>query len=100
MDKDIEQIYIEFHNRAKGLFFSLFQDFQASTEEMNRHRQESDFRWKRELYVNKLQQQLQMIAREMLQQNRTNRQSELMSQNLNHFITDYIHQFIEKVKAL
>jgi hypothetical protein len=98
--EDIESIYVIFHNRARELFFSLFRDFNASIEGLNRHRDEYLFRQQREQYVTHLQQQLQLIAQEILRQHQYGKNGEPLSRNLNHFITDYVHQFVQKVKAL
>lgn len=97
---DIETIYVLFHNRARELFFSLFRDFNASIEGVRRHRNESQFRWQREQYVQRLQQQLQQLAEGIIREHRSQNYVEQLSQNLLHFIQDYIHQFVEKVKAL
>lgn len=100
MKEDIENICVEFHNRAREVFFSLFQEFNASIDGVSRRQEEYQFRWQREQYVNKLQQQLEVLARELLQRNEALKNRDLLSQNLQHFIQDYIHQFIQKVKAL
>lgn len=63
---DIETVYVEFHNRARELFFSLFRDFNASIKGVNRDRDESQFRLKREQYVHRLEQQLQQLAEHII----------------------------------
>ncbi|MBD0331044.1 MAG: hypothetical protein ICV66_00150 [Chitinophagaceae bacterium] len=100
MDKDLEHISVDFHNRAKNLFFSLFRDFNASIERVDRNRDEYMFKQQREKYVNRLQQQLLMIAKETITKNQAHQNIGQLSQNLNHFIADYIHLFVQKVKAL
>jgi hypothetical protein len=100
MEKDIENIYVEFHRRAQAVFFSVFRDFNSCIEGVSRRSEEHEFRWQREQYVNRLQQQLEILAREMLSRNEAIKHRDLLSQNLRHFIQDYIHQFVQKVKAL
>jgi hypothetical protein len=100
MDEDIEYIYVEFHNRAQTIFFSLFQEFNAAIEVISRSRQEYQFRWQREQYVTRLKQQLEILALELISRHESISHKDLLSQNLHHFVQDYIHQFIQKVKAL
>lgn len=97
---DIETIYVEFHNGARELFFSLFQDFNGSVEGVNRQRDETQFRLKREQYVRRLEQQLQQLAEKIIGEHQTQNYVGQLSQNLRHFSQDYVHQFVQKVKAL
>ena len=100
MDQNIETIYVEFHNRARELFFSLFRDFNACIEGVNRHRDEYLFRSQREQYVHRLEQQLHQLAEEIIREHQSQSNVGQLSQNLRHFTQNYIHQFIQKVKAL
>jgi hypothetical protein len=100
MEEDIENIYVEFHQRARELFFSLLRDFNASIEGISRRRDEYQFRWQREQYVHRLQQQLEDLAKELITRHESIKKMDQLSQNLHHFIKDYLHQFIQKVKAL
>lgn len=100
MDEDIENIQVEFHNRARELFFSLFREFNASIDGISRRREEYQFRWQREQYINQLQNQLGVLAKELLLRNESIKKSDLLSQNLRHFSQDYIHQFIQKINSL
>ena len=97
---DIETVYVEFHNQAKEMYFALFRDFNASIEGVNRDRDESQFRLKREQYVHRLEQQLQELAEKIVEEHQVQNFAGQLSQNLRYFIQDYVHQFVQKVKAL
>jgi hypothetical protein len=97
---NLEQTVTEFHNRAREAFFSLFRDFTSSIDTVDRRRDESVFRQHREQYVNQLQIELQQIAQETLSNKKTISNIGELSQSLNHYIDEYIHQFVLKVKAL
>ncbi len=100
MENDVEHIYVEFHNRARELFFSLFKKFNSSIEGVNRDRDEFIFRKQREQYITHLEQELKEIARDIITKHRQSQNLGLLSQNLQQYTADYLHQFIQKIKAL
>jgi len=100
MDADSEHLSIEFHNRARNLFFSHFRDFNIAIEQVDRRKDERTFLQQQEKYLSSLQQQLQLIAQEIINKNHSCRNIGQLSQKLNYFISDYMHQFVMKVNAL
>jgi hypothetical protein len=100
MNDGNEHAYVLFHSRARELFFSVFRDFNASIQGVNRAREEHLFRNKQEQYVHFLRQQLGDIALEIIREKQSSTDTEQLSQNLRCYIDDYIHKFVQKVKAL
>src|SRR5215211_5269593 len=95
---DREYISVEFHNRAKNTFFSLYMDFQSSVTGVNRRKSEYLFQQLKEKYVHTLKQELEMIAKEIMKKSPDPNQTGEVDQNLNHFINDYLHRFVQKIK--
>jgi uncharacterized protein YbgA (DUF1722 family) len=100
MDQALEHVSIEFHDKARKIFFALFRDFNAAIDNVDRRRDEYMFRDHREKYVNRLQQQLREMATDLINKHHSIHNVGQLSQNLNHYIADYLHQFITKVKEL
>lgn len=100
MDEDMEHIYVTFHNLAREIFFTTFREFNACIEGLNRHRDEAQFRFLREQYVLRLQDQLQAVAVEIIAQHSDKTFRETLSQNLFRFVQDYVYQFVQKIRAL
>jgi hypothetical protein len=70
MSSNNASIYIDFHNQANETFFSLEKDFLAASEKLNREEEEFRFQQLKKDYVNKLKQELEMSARELMKRNR------------------------------
>lgn len=100
MSTNLEHIHVDFHNRANDLFFSLFRQFQAAIEKINRKKEEYFFQQTREQYINTLQQQLELIAKNILQNNQQHKEINQLDQNLQHFIKEYLHRFVQKITEL
>ena len=100
MDQALEHLTIEFHDKARNIFFALFRDFSAAIDKVDRRRDEHLFRDQREKYVTRLQQQLREMASGLIERNHSVKNVGQLSQNLNHHIAEYVHQFVTKVKEL
>ena len=99
MNDNLEHISIEFHNRANALFFSTYQDFERASKNIDRKKEEYRFQQLRQQYVNTLQQQMELISKELLRKFQDHPQSNQLDQNLNHFTKNYQHEFIQKIMA-
>lgn len=98
MSNDIEHINIEFHNRAKGIYFSLYHAFQTAAAAVNRKQNEYHFQELKEQYVKTLKQQLEMVAEEMIAGHQHHRQIQEIDQGLNTLIKEYLHLFLQKIR--
>ena len=96
MSSDNASIYIDFHNQANETFFSLEKDFLAASEKLNREEEEFRFQQLKKDYVNKLKQELEMSARELMKRNRL---TQATGQEFNDFIKEYLYRFVQKINA-
>ena len=99
MNDNLEHISIEFHNRAHKIFFSIYQDFERASKNIDRKKEEYRFQQLRQKYVNTLHQQMEIISKDLLQKNQDHPQVKQLDQNLNHFTKNYQHEFIQKIRA-
>jgi hypothetical protein len=95
---DFEHRSIAFHNRARQILFSVYNDFRSSVAGIDRQRDENIFQQQRNKFASRLKDQLQSVVRETLDgttvdANGTNRA-------LSGFVEQYMHEFMQKVRAL
>lgn len=96
MSSNNASIYIDFHSQANQSFFSLEKDFLAASEKINREEEEFRFQQLKKDYTNELKHQLEMSAEELMKRNGL---TSATGQEINHFIKDYLHQFVQKINA-
>jgi hypothetical protein len=100
MDNDVEHIYIEFHDGSRNIFNFVYSEFRHVIQRMDRKREEAKFIREKQAYVQKLQMLLSELAQRTEASHRHCTQAGFLSQNLNHFIAEYLHQFVLKANAL
>jgi hypothetical protein len=99
MQSDNEQLHVEFHNRANAIFFRLLSSFEAAVKEINRRQEEHKFEQQKQTHISTLKQQLEGCAGDLLAEHPQNRKQKDLNQNLQHFITQYLHEFVQKTRA-
>src|SRR5687768_9225901 len=98
MSIETEHINIAFHNRATDLFFALYEKFQSATKTIDRKKEEYLFQQTGEKYIKTLQQQLEITAQEIIKKNQDHKQLSHADQDLNIFIKEYLHRFVQKIR--
>lgn len=98
MQSDNEQLHVEFHNRANAIFFRLLDNFEASVKGVNRRAEEYLFAEQKDKYITILKQQLETCAGELMLEHPHNKKQRELDQNLQHFIQQYLHQFVQKTR--
>jgi hypothetical protein len=100
MKNDCEHISMEFHNRATLILFSVDKEFKYSVASIDRQGDENVFQHLHNKFAGKLKYQLQSVARELLHTLRTTTDCNLANQTLSRFIEEYVHEFMQRVRAL
>jgi hypothetical protein len=100
MKNDFDHISIEFHNRANQALVALYSDFKCAVTAIDRQGDENVFQQLHLKFAGRLKQQLQEIAREILGQMYDGSYSNETSQVLSRSIEDYVHEFMQRVRAL
>jgi hypothetical protein len=95
-----EQIQVEFHDRANEKFVSVHHAFQEATSKISRRNQEYLFQQLKKQYAAIMEQEMKMIANDILAKNKDEKQLNEVNRLLHQFIKDYLHRFIQKVNDL
>lgn len=98
MTDDNEHIHVEFHSRARAIFFSYVQRFEWNGADVNRQRDEYQFQLLKDRYINTLKQDLEQCASQLLQENQNNRRLKELDLQLQYLIKDYLHLFVLKTR--
>jgi hypothetical protein len=100
MHIDSEYINIQFHNRAKEVFFLLLKEFESSVSAIDRTKNEYLFQQGKEKYLNTFKRNLQLIAEDLIRENQQNEQINDINTNLNSWIDSYLHLFVQKIRTV
>lgn len=98
MDSDIENIHIEFHGKAKDIFFNAVRQFEHATQSLNREEEEYRFSQLKEMHTNSMKQQLEIAAAAFVMRYQQHHQQRQINQNLQQIIHDYLHQFVLSIR--
>jgi hypothetical protein len=98
MESDNEQVHVAFHNMANDIFFQQVDSFNTTVKDVSRKEEEYRFQQAKEEHINTLKQKLETCASALLQKHRHNRQGQLLDQNLQLFIKQYLHLFVQKTR--
>lgn len=82
------------------MFFSVCRAFEESVCNVSRIKEEYRFQKLKKQYAATLEQELQVIAKDILLKYRDEKQTKEMDRMFHQFIKDYLHRFIQKVNDL
>jgi len=88
-----------FQNRARTIFYAIYNDFQYCANQLDRSRQEHDFRQLQERYVSRLQEKLTQLAQSLMHEHRYDHDKET-GYRLNEIIQEYVHEFLVHTRDL
>ena len=100
MQKDADQLHVAFNNRARKVFFALYNQFKQRITSLDRLRDENVFQQLQGQYVQTLKQQLESIAKELITSYNSSESSTLFSKSIVSTIADYATEFTQKVRSL
>jgi hypothetical protein len=98
MQNDADHINIEFHSKAKQAFFQFIEQFQSSVKNIDRTNHEYQFQQLKEKFANSFKQQLEIIAGQLIKSSSDLKNINEVNQNLQRFINNYLHEFVQKIK--
>lgn len=96
----MEDRIVLFHNRARAVFFSLYNEFQVAVAGINRQQDENVFQQQQGKYVRQLEFRLQMIASEVTAQRQHQGVSKDSHQQFDGLVAEYLKEFQQKIKSL
>src|SRR5687767_11866540 len=100
MEKNIDQAYAEFNERATKLFFSFYDRFTEETRTLDRRKDENVFQHIEGKYLYSLKKQLDELAKELMNKHRGIQKANEMQRVLSERIMGYQNEFIRKARIL
>jgi len=94
------QILIDFNKRAQKIFFSLYGKFKESAKLLDRARDDNVFQQQQSKYLQALKQQLESLALEILNKNRSVGNNSQLNKKLTDEINEYVKEFRQKSRSL
>jgi hypothetical protein len=100
MEMHTEQLSVAFNNRARPVFFALYNTFKQRAVTIDRLKDENVFQQLHSQYLNTLKQQLEQIAKEIIGKSKAPLEQTQFAQRVPALILDFTSEFTQKVRAL
>jgi hypothetical protein len=100
MSNAINEMQIEFHDKANARFVSVYSGFEKAVSNVSRRNEEFRFQQLKKQFVTTLEKELQMMAKDILVKYKKEKQVNEMDQIFHQFIKDYLHRFVQKINDL
>ena len=100
MNKEYEQLSLEFTQKAQKLFILTFDQFSDSTKKLNRHKDENVFQLQLGKFLATLKRQLENIAIELMKKNSTLKNARHINKILVDHIESYLNEFRRKSRSV
>ena len=97
---EFPQEIVDFDNKAKKIFFSLYENFAQSAKQLDRKKDENVFQQQQSKYLNTLKTQLENLAQESLNKNSSLKNINLLNKKLRDEINAYLNEFMQKSRSL
>ena len=97
---EFAQEIVDFDNKAKKIFFSLYEKFAESAKQLDRKKDDNVFQQQQSKYLNTLKTQLENIAQELLNKNSFLKNINLLNKKLRDEINAHLNEFRQKSRSL
>ena len=97
---EFAQEIVDFDNKAKKIFFSLYEKFAESAKQLDRKKDDNVFQQQQSKYLNTLITQLENLARDLLNKNSSLKNINLLNKKLRDEINIYLNEFEQKSRSL
>ena len=91
---------VAFDNKAKKIFFSLYENFVESAKQLDRKKDDNVFQQQQSKYLNTLKTQLENLAQDLLTRNSSLKNINLLNKKLRDEINIYLNEFRQKSRSL
>jgi len=97
---EFAQEIMEFDNKAKKIFFSLYEQFARSARQLDRKKDDNVFQQQQGKYLKTLKTQLENLAQDLLSKNSSLKNINLLNKRLRDEINLYMDEFRQKSRSL
>jgi hypothetical protein len=100
MEREFEQLSVEFNTKAQKLFTSIYEKFRLSAKKLDRQKDENVFQLQLGKCLNTLKSELEGVAYELLTGNKSIRNTDYCNKVLKDNINIYLREFQQKARLL
>lgn len=100
MDREFDQLSVDFNTKAQKLFSSVYEKFRLCTKRLDRQKDENVFQLQLAKYLDTLKSELESVASELLGRNKTIRNIDYCNKVLKDNINIYLQEFRQKARLL
>jgi len=97
---EFAQEIVDFDNKAKKIFFSLYEKFAESTKQLDRKKDDNVFQQQQSKYLSTLKTQLENLAQDLLNKKSSVKNINLLNKKLRDEINAYLNEFRQKSRSL
>ena len=97
---EFAQEIVDFDNKAKKIFFSLYEKFAESAKQLDRKKDDNVFQQQQSKYLNTLKTQLENLAQDLLNKYSSLKNINLLNKKLRDEINIYLNEFEQKSRSL
>ena len=97
---EFAQEIVDFDNKAKKIFFSLYEKFAESAKQLDRKKDDNVFQQQQSKYLNTLKTQLENLAQDLLNKYSSLRNINLLNKKLRDEINAHLNEFRQKSRSL
>ena len=97
---EFPQEIVDFDNKAKKIFFSLYENFAGSAKQLDRKKDDNVFQQQQGKYLKTLKTQLENLAQDLLSKNSSSKNITLLNKKLRDEINIYMDEFRQKSRSL
>ena len=91
---------IDFNDKARKIFFSLYEKFAESANLLERKKDDNVFQQQQNKYLNTLKTQLENLAQDGLNKTSPSKNINLLNKKLRDEINAYLNEFRQKSRSL
>jgi hypothetical protein len=97
---EFPQEIVDVDNKAKKIFFSLYENFAESAQQPDRKKDDNVFQQQQSKHLNTLKTQLEDLAQDLLNKNSSLKNINLLNKKLRDEINTYLNEFRQKSRSL
>lgn len=97
---EFPQETVDFNNKAKKIFFSLYENFAGSAKQLDRTIDDNVFQQQQNKYLKTLKTELENLAKDILNKSSSSKNINLLNKKLRDEISNYLNEFMQKSKSL
>ena len=97
---EFAEIAFEFNKNARRIFFSLYEKFRESIQQLNRKKDENVFQQQQAKYLQTLKTELEYVVKGLLEKNKSTYNMNQVNKKLTDEIAMYLNEFRQKTRSL